>query len=143
MPLLRNPRLGGPRDFSGTWEPPKIKLEKKQACLMATFSLHGKGLEINKPPSIKNSLSLQFMVKEPFSSILGNLRVPHLFCFGKLLTSSGRVDLSNSFLFLYAKIMERITLLETNVAPEKWWLGDDPCFRGHVNFGDGILSVCA
>ncbi len=34
--------------------------------------------------------------------------------------------------FLYAKIMERFTFLETNVAPEKWWLGDDPCFRGYV-----------
>ena len=33
-------------------------------------------------------------------------------------------------------LMVRLTLLETNIAPEKWWLGDDfpfgfrPIFRG-------------
>ena len=71
---------GGPEDFSGTWEPLPKKWKKTSMFNSNAFinskALHGKGLEINQPPSIKNSLFCSSWWKSHFH---GNLRVPTLF----------------------------------------------------------------
>ena len=71
----------------------------------------------------------------PFMGMSRNRFLRHGYCLHVAPTYQGNEVMTPSHSYL---LMVRLTLLETNIAPEKWWLGDDfpfgfgPIFRGDL-----------